>query len=441
MASGDATAIPVKNQAYRISFPILDADGDLVTGATGLDSEVSKDGGTFADVTAEATEIATSSGMYFLDLTAAEMNADTVAIIVKTSSSGAKTTPIVLYPNEDGDIDVSLSAQGKSDIWDEALSGHQVQGSAGAALTMAAYPGSYGPGVYIDDGAANTGTTLGDDGTVENPVSTIAAATTIAVALGVKRFYLINNTAITLAQTYEDYQFIGIGLSNQVTLGSQDVDNTEFFNVTLTGTQGGTQMMQADFCRLQAILSAEIIAYGCWLTGDVTMRAATNQSFDACKSAVPGGGTPDLIFPGSGTTSVNFRHYSGGLTVKNATVNDTMSYETDGQLIIDATCTSLTIHVRGNCTITDNGTTSAITQDAAVTTVTVADAVLIRAISNVEPAASVRSLYGAVAGLVNKREISGTDILLYASDDTTVIATIPITVDATLDPIKTIDPP
>lgn len=91
--------MPVKGQAYRVTFPILDADGDLVTGATGLDSEVSKDAGTFADCTNEATEIATSSGMYYLDLTSTEMNADTVAILVKTSTSGAKTTPIVLYPS------------------------------------------------------------------------------------------------------------------------------------------------------------------------------------------------------------------------------------------------------------------------------------------------------------------------------------------------------
>lgn len=98
MAASDASPFPIKNQAFRVTFPILDADGDLVTGAAGLDSEVSKDGGTFADCTNEATEIATSSGMYYLDLSATEMNADTVAIIVKTSTSGAKTTPIVLYP-------------------------------------------------------------------------------------------------------------------------------------------------------------------------------------------------------------------------------------------------------------------------------------------------------------------------------------------------------
>jgi len=109
MASTDARAIPAKNVAYRITFPILDADGDLVTGAAALDSEVSKDGGTFVDCTNEATELATASGMYYLDLTATEMNADTVAIIVKTTTTGAKTTPIVMYPNEAGDIVVNLN--------------------------------------------------------------------------------------------------------------------------------------------------------------------------------------------------------------------------------------------------------------------------------------------------------------------------------------------
>jgi len=104
MAAGDASAFGRKGVAYRVTFPIYDADGDLVSGATGLDSEVSKDGGTFTDATNEATEIATSSGIYYLDLTATEMNADTVAVIVKTSSSGAKTTALVIYPLKDGDI-------------------------------------------------------------------------------------------------------------------------------------------------------------------------------------------------------------------------------------------------------------------------------------------------------------------------------------------------
>lgn len=107
MASTDAKAFPIKNQAYRVTLAILDADGDPVTGATGLDSEVSKDAGTFADCTNEATEIASASGVYYLDLTSTEMNADTVAVQVKTSTSGAKTTVLVFYPLEDADIRVN----------------------------------------------------------------------------------------------------------------------------------------------------------------------------------------------------------------------------------------------------------------------------------------------------------------------------------------------
>ena len=231
MAASDAKPFPIKNQAYRVYFPLLDADGDLVGGMAGLDSEVSKDGGTFVNCTNEATEIlalvhdvndttnpvtssdatnqttlntllneiktdynahrvsttfhdaadstnavtsadatdaATSvtlaneiktdynahrsqadvhphddsanevtsadatneatcitlaneiktdynahltatagSGMAYLDLTATEVNADATAIVIKSSTTGAKTTPIVLYP-----MDVSEPSQG-----------------------------------------------------------------------------------------------------------------------------------------------------------------------------------------------------------------------------------------------------------------------------------------------------------------------------------------
>ena len=77
MASEDARIIPLKNTAYRVTFPIMDNDGDLVSGAAGLDSQISKDGGAFIDCTEEATQIASDSGMYFLDLTATEMDAAT----------------------------------------------------------------------------------------------------------------------------------------------------------------------------------------------------------------------------------------------------------------------------------------------------------------------------------------------------------------------------
>lgn len=86
-----------KNTATRVVFPILDADGDPVTGAAGLDSEYSLDGANFGDCTNEAVEIGVASGIYYLDLVLGETNGDVVAIQVKTTTTGAKTTVLVFY--------------------------------------------------------------------------------------------------------------------------------------------------------------------------------------------------------------------------------------------------------------------------------------------------------------------------------------------------------
>lgn len=87
---------PKKNAAFTLTFPIYDADGDLVSGATGLDSEVDIDGAGFNDCTNEATEIGTS-GIYRLALTAGEMNGDVITVQTKTTTSGAKTAVNVIY--------------------------------------------------------------------------------------------------------------------------------------------------------------------------------------------------------------------------------------------------------------------------------------------------------------------------------------------------------
>lgn len=95
-----ASSFPmVKNTATRIVFPILDADGDPVTGAAAdtPDSEYSLDGASFIDIIDEIHEIATASGIYYLDLTADETNGDVVCIQIKTATAGTKTTVLVFY--------------------------------------------------------------------------------------------------------------------------------------------------------------------------------------------------------------------------------------------------------------------------------------------------------------------------------------------------------
>ena len=55
VAAGDAHDFAIYGGRFRVTFPILDADGDLVTAATALDSERSIDMATFADCSNDMT--------------------------------------------------------------------------------------------------------------------------------------------------------------------------------------------------------------------------------------------------------------------------------------------------------------------------------------------------------------------------------------------------
>jgi hypothetical protein len=98
-ARSNALPYPVYGVPWVQPVIILDADGDFVSGAAGLDSEVSKNFDTPADCTNESTEVA-SSGRYYLILTGSEMTADVVDATIKTSTVGAKSTPISLFPRK-----------------------------------------------------------------------------------------------------------------------------------------------------------------------------------------------------------------------------------------------------------------------------------------------------------------------------------------------------
>ena len=89
-----------KNSATFIAFPVMKIDGALISGATGLDSEIDgwSDGAApdgFTDCANEAIEIG-ATGQYYLALTAEEMNADYVIVQIKSSTTGAMTQTILI---------------------------------------------------------------------------------------------------------------------------------------------------------------------------------------------------------------------------------------------------------------------------------------------------------------------------------------------------------
>jgi hypothetical protein len=109
----------------------------LVTAAAALDSEVDKDAGGFIDATNEATEVG-SSGIYKLLLTAAEMTADIVTTITKTTTTDAKTAVNVMYTATRQLIDLAFPVISGNGI-DVAGGGVEVQTFQAGAITAAAF--------------------------------------------------------------------------------------------------------------------------------------------------------------------------------------------------------------------------------------------------------------------------------------------------------------
>lgn len=231
----------------------------------------------------------------------------------------------------------------------------------------------YGGGVWIDSGASNTNTVFGVDGLPSNPVSTLTAARTLADAFGVQKYYIFNSSTLTLAATHNSWEFVGLDRASILSLGGQNVDNSVFTNLSLTGTQGGSTYIKIVKCCLTALLALRPWAYECIMAGNFTLLASQMVIFDHCSSGVAGNLTPEITFS-AGVTNVNIRHNSGGTKFINMTSDHTVSQEGDGQIIVDASCVGGHITARGNLTITDNGANMDITQDAVYNTTNVRDA-------------------------------------------------------------------
>lgn len=87
---------PIKNARYTIAVPYLDADGDP-TDPTTPDTELSGDGGAYADCAEEVTTITGSNGTGYITLSGAETNYSLVAVCAKVAS-GPKATLAILQP-------------------------------------------------------------------------------------------------------------------------------------------------------------------------------------------------------------------------------------------------------------------------------------------------------------------------------------------------------
>lgn len=153
-----------KNAALTLTFPLTDSDGQPITGAAGLDSERSQDGGGFSDCTNEAAEIGTT-GFYSLALTAAELNYGVVVLNIKSSTAGIMPAHVLIttYTEPLDDANTELAAVPASTAGLRAMIQHLFE-NVRHKKTMNKDTGV--ETLFKDDGAATLGTaTHSTDGT------------------------------------------------------------------------------------------------------------------------------------------------------------------------------------------------------------------------------------------------------------------------------------
>lgn len=216
-----------------------------------------------------------------------------------------------------------------------------------------------GGAIWIDTNASNTNTVSFIDGTAENPVSTLAAATTIAGNVNIKKFHLVPGSNITLAQAYDDYIFDAC--HSTIALGGQSINNAVFMGAVITGNDDGSNANQVQYfdCVIGTNTLGQFVMTRCYFTATLTLAQAGSYFMHQCFSGVAGTSTPTLDFGVAlNASNVSMRDYSGGIEIENmgtGTGSYNMSLEGFGQLIINANCSATsTVAIRGHFTVTDN---------------------------------------------------------------------------------------
>jgi len=225
------------------------------------------------------------------------------------------------------------------------------------ALALAGSVGYADGAIWVDTVSGTAGTESFVNGTADNPVLTWANAATLSTNLGLKRFHIVNGSAIELVASADSFTLLGDAWT--LDLSGESCSAIYVHGATVSGICTGATTPQWSHCLFGTTTLPPSHLTGCGFDGTLTFGSAGEFTFDRCHSMVGGTSTPIFDF-GSGlnASEVNMRSYSGGIEIRNMGAGSgsyNMSMEGNGQLIIASTCSpTSTIAIRGNFTITDN---------------------------------------------------------------------------------------
>ena len=230
------------------------------------------------------------------------------------------------------------------------------QNSAGLISSPEIQYSSFLGGVSIDVVNGTAGTVF-PIGTPQDPVNNLTDAFLIAEYRGFDTLFIIGDITFTTGTDLSGYTVIGssqdktkIYINNGAT-----VEGCEFESASISGNLGKAVVNFFD-CRLEDNIYNLENGYmrNCILAGDIHVTGSLVVDILSSYSGIIGDDTPSIDFAGS-PCGLGLRDYAGGITLSGMTHPD-IEANLDflsGRCVIDATCTSGTIVVRGTASCED----------------------------------------------------------------------------------------
>jgi hypothetical protein len=274
-------------------------------------------------------------------------------------------------------------------VADADLSASVTPGSAGLAQVLAHYAGA----IHIDTDSGLPGAAY-PRGTEEDPVDNLSDALLLADIYGIRRFHIRGN--VTLTEAVPDWVFVGDGEEAELRFNGQDVADSEFRSLLVTGTIG-TGPVRLERCELDGVSGLEGTALECTFLAGETELAGDFRGL-GCYSGVPGTSTPAISI-GTGN-SLELRGYAGGIEIRNLE-DPTSRVSIDmvaGQVRLAASCTAGTVTIRGIGNLTDDSTGATVEREAFVNLPSIADYVLEEPVADHYAAGSVGEALLLAAG-------------------------------------------
>jgi len=226
--------------------------------------------------------------------------------------------------------------------------------------------------VWVDEvSGTSTGTVDFEDATVTNRSNDFDNAQTVADSVGINSIEVSNGNSITLTAGLEGYNLFGNG--STLALGGQNLGGTiirQFGQITGIGTTTGNPLFFEDNL-IGAVTLAPSVLQQCGIglsSGTFTVGSAGDFVFIDCYSKVAGSGSPVVDLGGAvGATTMEFRRWSGGLTLNNVATGDVISVDVVSGGTITVNGTGGTVAIRGHCNVVDGSSGSVtITQTSVV---------------------------------------------------------------------------